>query len=76
MPFSSVLPCALLGPGPSPGLAGGGVLSTGFTCAAGVEGQRLLLISITCAGAMGSSRRLLFRAAAGTICCMGRLVTL
>lgn len=72
--LASFLPCAPLGP--PPGLVGpGDVLATGFPGAAGVEEQRLLLISITCDGAMGNSRRLLFLGAVGCIGCIGRLVT-
>lgn len=73
MGLASVLPCAVLDA--APGLAGGDVLMAGLSGAAGVEEQRALLISITWDGAMGSSRRLLFRGAVGGICCMGRLVT-
>lgn len=47
----------------------------GFTWAAGVEEQRLVLISITWDGAIGNSRKLLFLGAVGCICCIGRLVT-
>ena len=47
----------------------------GFTWAAGVEEQRLVLISITWEGAIGNSRKLLFLGAVGCICCIGRLVT-
>lgn len=45
MTLPSAFPCAFLGP--SPGLEGGDVLMMGFTWAAGVEEQRLVLISMT-----------------------------
>lgn len=73
MTFTSVFPCELLEAATA--REGGDELRMGFTCAEGVAEQRLLLISITCGGAMGSSRKLLFLGAAGCICCRGRLLT-